>query len=204
MSKMSDLTFLGNSHLIFKILKRLLHWASPFQDYIILSTDLVDVSISFSNLTCFDLNSLPCNYRKKHACPLDGKCRAENIVYKYAASVEGYPYKFYLGAAEGDFKHRFYNHRISFNNQGHSTDTTLSKYVVGMKKKFKVMPSLKWSLIKSVPANPNISKQCRLCLEKFEILKYPNPNELLNNRSKLISKYRHIDRFLLSNYKFND
>ena len=43
------------------------------------------------------------------------------------------------------------------------------------------MPSLKWSLTKSVQAYSSISKKYHLCLqEKFEILNYPNPNELLN------------------------
>ena len=85
-------------------------------------------------------NTLPCNCRKKHECPLDGKCRAENIVYKYVAPVHGYLNKVYLGTAEGDFKQRFYNHRMSFNNEGHSTDTTLSKYVLEVKRKLKIMP----------------------------------------------------------------
>ena len=67
------------------------------------------------------------------------------------------------------------------------------------------IPPMKNSLthlkIKSVPAYSNISKKCQLCLqEKFEILNYPNPNELLNKRSKLISKCRHVEKFLLSNY----
>ena len=39
---------------------------------------------------------------------------------KCVASVAGYPNKVYLGTAEGDFKQRFYNHRTSFNNKGHS------------------------------------------------------------------------------------
>ena len=65
--------------------------------------------------------------------------------------------------------------------------------------------SLKWSIIKSLPAYSNISKKCQLCLEeKFEILNYSNPNELLNKTSKLISKCRYLNKFLLSNYKSND
>ena len=144
------------------------------------------------------------NCRKKHECPLDGRCRAENIVYKCVTSVHGYPNKVYLGTA-GDFKQRFYNHRMSFNNEGHSTDTTLSKYVWEVKRKLKIMPSLKWYIIRSVPAYSNISKKCQLCLqEKFEILNYLNPNELLNKRSELISKCHHFNKFLLSNYKSND
>ena len=97
-------------------------------------------------------NFLSCNCTKKHECPLNGKCRAENIVCKCVASVDEYPIKVYLGTAEGDFKQRSYNYRTSFNNEGHSTDTTLSKYVWEIKEKFKIMPSLKWSIIKCVPA----------------------------------------------------
>ena len=142
-------------------------------------------------------NTLSCNCRKKHECPLDGKCRAENIVYKCVASVHGYPNKVYLGTA-GDFKQRFYNHRMSFNSKGYSIDTTLSKYVWEVKRKLKTMPSLKWYIIKSVPAYSNFSKKCQLCLqEKFEILNYPNPNELLNRRSELISKCRQVNNVLL-------
>ena len=116
-----------------------------------------------------------------------------------------YPSNVYLGAAEGDYKQRFYDHRMSFNNDGHSTDTTLSKYVWKIKRKPRIMPSLKWHIIKSVPDYSNISKKYQLCLqEKFEILNYPNPNELLNKRSELTSKCRHVNKFLLSTYKSND
>ena len=46
----------------------------------------------------------PCNCRNKQACPLDGKCRSESIIYK--ATVEsGNTYKHYYGLAEGEFKY---------------------------------------------------------------------------------------------------
>ena len=94
---------------------------------------------------------------------------------------------------------------MSFSNVGHSTDTTLSKHVWEVKRKFKIMPSLIWYIIKSVPAYSNISKKCQLCLqEKIEILNYTNPNELLIKRSELVSKCCHVNKFLLFNYKFND
>ena len=116
-------------------------------------------------------NTLPCNWGKKHECPLDGKCRAENIVYKCVASVRGYPNNVYLGNTESNLKQHFYKHQMSFNNEGHSTDKTLSKYVLEVKRKLKIMPSLKWYIIKSVRAYLNISRKCQLSLqEKFEIL----------------------------------
>ena len=96
---------------------------------------------------------------------------AENIVYKCVTLVDCYPNRVYLGTGEGDFKERFYNHQMSINNEGRSTDTTLSKYVWEENRKLKKMPSLKQYIIKSVPAYSNISKKCQLCFqEKFEIL----------------------------------
>ena len=120
--------------------------------------------------------TLPCNCRKKHECPLDGKCWADNIVYELVTSVDGYSNKVHLGTAEGDLKQSFYNHRMLFSNERHSTDTALSKYVWEVKRKLKIMPSLKRFIIKFVPAYSNMSKKCQLCLqEKFEILNYPQP-----------------------------
>ena len=60
---------------------------------------------------------LPCNCRAKYECPLDGKCRAKDVVYKCVASTSINPGKVYLGTAEGEFKERFYNHKKSFQNQ---------------------------------------------------------------------------------------
>ena len=80
-----------------------------------------------------------------------------------------------------------------------------NSYYWEIKEKIKIMPSLKWYIIKSIPAHSSISKKCQLCLlEKFDILNYPNPNELLNKISELISKCCHVNKFLLSNYKSND
>ena len=44
-----------------------------------------------------------------------------------------------------------------------------------------------------------------ICLyEKLKIINYPNKEELLNKPSELISKCRHVNKYLLSNYKSND
>ena len=39
---------------------------------------------------------------------------------------------------------------------------------------------------------------------KYEILNYPDQEELLNKSSELVSKCQHVNKFLLSNYKSND
>ena len=86
-----------------------------------------------------------------------------------------------------------------------ANDTTLSNYVWEVKDKYKETPSLKWSIVEFVPGYSNITKKCLLCLyEKLEIINYPNQEELLNKQSELISKCRHVNKYLLSNYKCKD
>ena len=80
--------------------------------------------------------------------------------------------------------------------------TTLEKYVWEQKQRHNITPTLKWYIVKSVSSYSNITKSCTLCLH--EILIYPNQDELLNKRSELVSKCRHINKYLLSNYKAND
>ena len=150
---------------------------------------------------------LPCNFRAKYECSLDGKCRAKDVAYKCVASSSINSDKLYLGTPEGEFKKRLCNHKKSFKNRGYASDTSLSKYIRGMKDKHNEAPTLKWSIIKSVPAysNSNISKKCALCLQKkFEIINYENQSELLNKRSEMFSKCRHANKFLLANYKANN
>ena len=54
-------------------------------------------------------------------------------------------------------------------------------------------------------AYSNITKKCLLCLhEKLETVNYPHPEELLNKRSELVSKCRHVNKYLLNNYKANN
>ena len=66
-----------------------------------------------------------------------------------------------------------------------------------MHRKTPIKPTLKWYIVKSVP-----TKNCILYPhEKFEILTYPNQDKLSNKRSELVSKYRHVNKYLLSNYK---
>ena len=145
-----------------------------------------------------------CNCRKKEKCLLEGKYRSEDIIYKFVTAT-GHPRKVYLGTAEDDFKQRYYNHKKSFRNRKYATETSLSKHIWEMKDKHSINPNLMWCIVKSVPGYSNISKRCMLCLhEKYEILNYPDQEELLNKRSELVSKCRHVNKFLLSNYKSND
>ena len=69
------------------------------------------------------------------------------------------------------------------------------------------MPSLKWSVVKSVPGYLNISKMCLLCLhKKFETFNYPNQEGLLNKRSEcleIIKKNDNIPAIIITIYNSN-
>ena len=45
-----------------------------------------------------------CNFRNKRACPLDGNCEQNGVIYKCVASTSVNPYKVYLGTAEKSSK----------------------------------------------------------------------------------------------------
>ena len=56
---------------------------------------------------------------------------------------------------------------------------------------------IKWSVIRRSNPYKAGSKKCNLRLwEKFE-----DKEKLLNERNELITKCRHVDKFLLKNYK---
>ena len=148
------------------------------------------------------IENLICNCRIKQDCPLNGKCREKNVIYKCVASVPNKPDKVYIGLTEHEFKTRYSGHKTSFKYKKHAKSTALSIYFWNIKEKEKIDPILTWSILKSVPAYSNITKRCPLCLqEKLEIISYKNPEELLNKKSELISKCRHQNKFQLSNTK---
>ena len=47
---------------------------------------------------------LPCNCRKKEECLLEGKCRANDIVYKCITSATAFPDQVYLVTAQRGLK----------------------------------------------------------------------------------------------------
>ena len=121
------------------------------------------------------------------------------------SSVPTKPDKSYIGLSEDEWKKRYYNHRKSFRNQHYQWETILSSYVWETKRTTDKIPSLKWSIITALPAYSNIAKHCQLCLnQKYAIITYPDPENLLNKRSEIMSKCPHQRKFLLSNYDTRD
>ena len=118
---------------------------------------------------------LPCNCRRKEDCPFQGKCRANDVVYKLLLQQLVFPIKFIQELHKESFKNSLTNHDTYFKNESKIDNTTLAKYIQDLKLEHNVMPTLKWHIFKSVIPYLNITKKCRLCLqEKFEILSYPS------------------------------
>ena len=73
-----------------------------------------------------------CNCRNKEACPLQGKCLQESVVYEaeVETKVES---KTYYGLTEGQFKSRYNQHQSDLRHEKNRHSTALSKYVHSLK-----------------------------------------------------------------------
>ena len=75
-----------------------------------------------------------CNCKKKEECPLEGNCLAKGIVYQAQVTAAGKT-ETYVGLTSTEFKARFRNHQMSFNNDTRNNDTELSKHIWQLKSK---------------------------------------------------------------------
>ena len=68
------------------------------------------------------------NCIRKHKCPLNEKCLTNNVLYQASITTneENPKTKIYYGVCEAAFKLRYANHKKTFNNIKHQTDTELS------------------------------------------------------------------------------
>ena len=143
--------------------------------------------------------SLSCNCRV--SCPIEGKCRTENALYKCEASNNGKEEKTCIGVTKGEWKIRHRQHKTSFKHESHKNDTRLASHVWEMREKLDETPTLKWSIIKTAPTYNNRSKRCILCLnEKLAIATFSDEMNLLNKRSEMFQKCRHENAYSLDRY----
>lgn len=67
---------------------------------------------------------------------MNGNCTVENVEYKYVVSATEKEHV-YINVAEGDWKHCYYNLTMSFINQKHKNDISLSAFLLDHKKSIK-------------------------------------------------------------------
>ena len=135
-----------------------------------------------------------CNCRNKNLCPLDGACLTSNIIYQATVTTTSGNSRSYIGMTENEFKTRYNNHKLSFNDKKHSHDTVLSKHIWDLKEK-NTDYAINWRIIKRAKAYKGNPSRCNLCLsEKLCILSAKNAF-LLNTKSELVTKCRHENKF---------
>lgn len=136
-----------------------------------------------------------CNCRNPNACPMDGNCNDENIIYQ-AEITTPTTKETYIGLCDTPFKLRYRNHMCSFKNERYKHATELSKHIWNLKEN-KIVYNIKWRKVKQARSYSNVTKKCNLCLwEKFFIICKPDMSSL-NNRNELVSSCRHSRKFLL-------
>ena len=79
-------------------------------------------------------------------------------------------------------------HKLNFNNRKHTNSITLSNYLWQIKEEISKSLIIKWDILKKAQAYK--SGNNGRSLEK----NFTSENML--NKSKLISKYRHVDKFM--------
>ena len=146
-------------------------------------------------------NERTCYCPVKSNCPLNGNCLLTNIAYlTEIVHKKNTPNQYYIGVTKPSFKKRLGNHKKSFSHKKYANDTELSKYIWKLKEA-KIDFEIKWKVLRKTKGFNSISKTCNLCLtEKLLICEFEDKENLLNERSELVSKFRHENEFLLMNY----
>ena len=161
--------------------------------------------ISCQNKSILQKETMPteedtCNCMTKSTCPLDGKCQAAGVVYQATVTrKDNHHDETYVGLADTSFKLRYNNHTYSFREKAMRSKTTLSQYIWSLKDK-NIGYSVKWKILARGRSYSTNTGKCSLCLkEKYFIICRPTLASL-NKRDELISKCRHRNNHLLSNF----
>ena len=152
-----------------------------------------------------DLTKISCNCTNKTKCPLGENCLESCIVYEaeIKAEVEGYVPKKYIGVCETTFKKRYANHLTSFSHPSHRNATELSKEFWEIKERHNAQPTVTWRIMKKCAKLRISSKTCNLCLsEKTAIIL--STEKILNKRSEIVSKCRHVNKYMLHRFDTRD
>ena len=150
-------------------------------------------------------NGRKCNCLNKQLCPVNGECLTGNVIYeaRVVSDDPAYTEKVYIGLSEPAFKKRYANHKKSFRYAKYEKDTELSKEIWKIGRENHV-PKIKWNILKRCAPFNKTALKCSLCLhEKLEIALFEGDN-LLNKRSELISKCRHINKHMLMRHDTKD
>ena len=139
-----------------------------------------------------------CNCRNPANCPLRGNCQAARLVYSATVTTEELEEKIYYGSTKGKFKKRFDRHNSDFRHRAQRKATELSKLIWDLKDA-NIQYTIRWDVVLKAQPYVGGSKRCDLCLsEKMVIARSTHPG-MINSRSEILSKCRHMNDFILKN-----
>ena len=144
-----------------------------------------------------------CNCTKE-ACLIGEQCLKSDVVYEadVVTVEENRQLKKYIGECATTFKARYNNHKSECKLPSKRYATKMSGYVWSLKDK-KTNYDIKFKIREESKSYNPVSQRCLLCLtEKLLIMKasQDEPDTYLNDRSEMLCKCRHRNKFLLSNY----
>ena len=138
---------------------------------------------------------MPSYCRDKAECPLPGKCRTDQVVYRATVSTDNET-ETYVGLTAGELKTRYQKHKSDFNNLSDKNATTLATYIWQLKDENKAY-QVDFEIVGRAAPFSAVSGRCNLCIrEKYEIIFNPE-NATLNSRNELFSTCRHKATALL-------
>ena len=138
---------------------------------------------------------------EKTACPLQNKCLTECVIYK-AQVTSGNETSTYIGLTESTFKKRYTSHESSFSNEKLRLSSELSKKIWSLKDDGKRY-NITWDIVKRTSPRKAGNNTCDLCnTEKLAIIQEIRRKNtyLLNKKSEIVSKCRHVNKFLLKSF----
>ena len=145
------------------------------------------------------------NCRKQAACPLEGKCLTESIIYQATLSSNNKnSQKFrYIGLTEGNFKSRFNGHLQSIRHEKHETATELSKKYWELKRGGSE-PYITWKIVEKVGTYKRGQLVCYLCLaEKYFIIRDRGKTYLTLERNSCLNVGIEKSFYLTGQYNFD-
>ena len=143
-----------------------------------------------------DNTTPPCSHRGGNICPLDGKCKTSNVVYK-ATVTSGTNIETYTGISEPPFRVRHENHKSDFRHSKNRGKTTLASHIWSLKDQNQDF-NVNFEILKRARSFNPINRKCLLCTnEKYFILFNPE-GATLNSRSEFFTSCRHKVNKLLS------
>ena len=132
------------------------------------------------------------------ACPVEGSCQSEGVIYKATVTTEHNSIFKYIGLTGGSFKQRHTQHLSNFRTRNPKNKTKLSEKIWSLEDR-DIDFQVKWEILQRSKPYHQGSGECQLCLaEIYHIIFHPEESDL-NSRNEFMNKCRHKNKYFLCN-----